>query len=114
MALTWDWKKKVGEFTYNGYTVNLYEGNAFLIAIDEFRENGEDKYNLVWYLLDKQHAKMFMGLNDVKYDTFGGKVERIVLYMDTCKNWKDILELFGKTQKNCVFILKPSEKSEVA
>lgn len=115
MAVRWEWKEKVGEFTYNGYTVNLYEGNAFLIGIEEFKnDEGEDVYRIAWFFADKQHAKRCLGLEKGSYDMFEGLVEHITLYLDKSKHWKDILDLFGKTQKEITFTIKPTEGKEVA
>lgn len=126
MAVRWEWKEKVGEFTYNGYTVNLYEGNAFLIGIDEFKmskkrrtvddyaEDGDDCYRVAWFFIDKQHAKRCLGLEKGSYDMFEGLVDHITLYLDKCKNWKDIITMFGKTQKDITFTIKATEGKEVA
>ena len=111
MAVRWEWKQKVGEFTFDGQTVNLYEGNCFLIGIKEFKnDEGEDVYNLSWFFADKQHAKRCLGLEKGSYDMFEGNVDHITLYMDKCHNWKDIIVLFGKTQKNIVMTIKPTEE----
>ncbi len=43
--LQWDWDNKVGEVEIFNYdkvvTYNLYQGNAFLIMLYEYEENGE-------------------------------------------------------------------------
>lgn len=66
MALQWDWKDKVGEAVVeqNGseYTVDLYQGNAYLIFINEYTEDGVDKYTLWSFWADKEHAKVCLGL----------------------------------------------------
>ena len=111
MAVRWEWKQKVGTLTYNDHTVNLYEGNAFLIGIREFKnDDGEEVYNVEWFFADKQHAKRCLGLEKGSYDMFEGLVEKITLYMDKCTNWKDIITLFSKTQKNIVITIKPTEE----
>lgn len=46
MSLNWKWDDKMGECFYeDGRKDNLYQGNAFVIAIHEF-EN--DTYQLAW------------------------------------------------------------------
>lgn len=110
MAYTWEWKNKCGEFSYNGGTCNLYEGNGFLIGINEWKEGDEDKYNVAWFFVDKQHAKRCLGLEKGSYDMFEGLVEKIVLYKDKCRNWKDIIDLFTKTQPNVVVEILPTER----
>ena len=72
MALYWEWKDKVGESIFENlegkeYTINLYQGNAFLIFINEYTEtddNGEvhNMYNLHSFFCDEAHAKRCLGL----------------------------------------------------
>lgn len=71
--LTWDWKEKIGTATLchkdkdgsvNSTTLNLYQGNAYLIMIHEFVDNdGQEKYNMVGFFLDKYHMRNCLGLN---------------------------------------------------
>lgn len=72
MALTWDWNKKVGEavVSQNGkeYTLNLYQGNALLIFLSEYEEDGKDMYSLWSFWADKEHARSCLGLSK-KTDT---------------------------------------------
>ena len=67
MALHWQWKDKIGEMTLQQgkreWTINLYEGNAYLIMIHEFEEDGTEKYNVIGFFLDKQHMRNCLGLN---------------------------------------------------
>lgn len=66
MALNWSWSEKCGEavFEQRGkeFTVNLYQGNAYLIFIYEYEEDGNDMYNLFTFWADKVHAKRCLGL----------------------------------------------------
>lgn len=70
MALTWDYDKKIGEcVVYDGrtdleYILDLYEGNAFLIALYEYHDTEEDKdkVQLQWFFADEQHAKNCLGI----------------------------------------------------
>ena len=60
MALNWLWKDKCGEATIRFWdgeerTVNLYEGNAFLIFVNEFEENGRNMYTVWSFFVDEAH-----------------------------------------------------------
>lgn len=60
MALNWQWNDKMGECIYeNGHKSNLYRGNAFIIATNEFEDN---TYNLAWFAADETHMKNMLGL----------------------------------------------------
>ena len=75
MSLNWSWSEKVGELTAdvdvreNGATVKkehtftLYQGNAFLIILNEFTEDGVEKYDLYSFFADEYHAKNMLGMN---------------------------------------------------
>lgn len=78
MALNWLWSGKVGEAEIlrhfknkNGeektwtQTVSLYEGNAFMIFIYEYKDEdtGKDMYSLYSFFSDKNHAKILLGLS---------------------------------------------------
>ena len=67
MSLNWSWKEKVGTITcvnHKGeeYEVSLYDGNAYLIEIYEFIEDGKELYTMHGFFLDKTHAKRCLGL----------------------------------------------------
>lgn len=67
MALNWRWDDKLGTVTCtktNGseYTLSLYAGNALAIAVAEFKEDGKDMYQVVWFFCDADHAKRMLGL----------------------------------------------------
>lgn len=128
MAYNWDWNCKSGEFTFNDYTYNFYEGNGFMIVIDEFKvtkdrkersvddelEEGNDAYRVVWFFVDKDHAKRCLGLTKGSYDMFEGHVQKIRIFKDHCYQWKQIVDLFTKSQPNIVIEILPTEKKEVA
>ena len=68
MSLNWNWDQKVGEAVIRQgekeYTLNLYQGNAFLIFISEYQdENGSDVYSLYSFFADREHMKNCLGLN---------------------------------------------------
>ena len=127
MAYNWNWSEKSGTFTFNGYTYNFYKGNGLMIVLDEFvmtekrmsvddtaEDIGKECYRVVWFFVDKQHAKRCLGLEKGSYDMFEGNVEKITIFKDKCPNWKDIVELFTKTQPNIVIEILPTERKEVA
>lgn len=67
MALHWLWKDKVGtayiQHKSIEYQYSLYQGNAYLIFIYEYEEEGQSYYQLHRFLADKDHAKNMLGLN---------------------------------------------------
>lgn len=63
MSLNWQWKERIGSCTYvNGSKSFLYVGNAFLIALNEWEENGKNLYSLAWFAADKKHMENQLGL----------------------------------------------------
>lgn len=116
MALHWDFKKKVGEADFvtkweneNGEketlrrTINLYEGNAYLIFINEYTDErtGEDMYALHSFFVDKDHAKNMLGLNpkngyaDNLLKTKREFMTRIILDKTKFSSAKKLRELVG-------------------
>ena len=110
MALNWEWAYQAGEVYHNGKAYPFYKGNAFMICLNEYKdkETGDDMYNMQWFLVDKDHAKRALGLaknGDDKYSNiFEGKIDKIVIYKETCDNWKDIIDLFTKAFDNNIVI----------
>lgn len=115
MALHWQWKDKCGEVvlvrTYpdektEEFTVNIYQGNAFLIFLYEFvdKDTGKNMYNLFSFFNDEEHAKRCLGL-DKEYgneNIFDNGIDKLVrLRLDKSrftykKDFKKVLELFIK------------------
>lgn len=125
MAYNWNWDNKSGEIFYDKWHYDFYKGNGFMIAIEEFKmtperltvddeaeDVGKDMYRVAWFMIDKDHAKRCLGLVKGSYDMFEGNVDKIIIYKDHCDNWKDIVELFTKTQPNITIEIKPTEKKE--
>lgn len=114
MALTWQWKDKCGEAivqqTWNNetkdFTVNLYEGNAYLIFINEWEEKGENLYSLYTFFADKEHMRNCLGLNKKMhygeniFDGGGQKLTKISLNKKKCHNYKDIVTLLVQAFDN--------------
>lgn len=109
MALTWRWNEKVGEAvvaqTIDGetttYTKTLYEGNAFLIFLSEWDEDGKHMYNLYTFFADDAHAKRCLGLDkksDMTNIFLDGWQTLIKLRINKakCRNWKKIVTLFSQ------------------
>ena len=110
MALQWLWKNKCGEATfratidrdkkgYRDYTVNLYEGNAYLIFIHEYKENENDMYNLKGFFADKEHMKRCLGIDkryketygDNSYDRDYDRLIKIRFNKKKSRNYKEII-----------------------
>lgn len=110
MALTWEWKDKVGEATFKRqigdkikeFTVDLYEGNAYLIMIYEYEENGKDMYNCQGFFVDKTHMRKCLGIDKRDKNTYGNnifnnpddKITKIRLSRTKSRNYKEIVKAF--------------------
>ncbi len=78
MSINWLWSEKCGEATIEWdidnepkqKQVSLYEGNCFMIFINEWREDDADKYSLWTFWADETHMKRCLGL-DKKWDSYG-------------------------------------------
>lgn len=94
MALQWNYNKKSGTITEIDYgneiTLDFYEGNAFMIALDSDR-------NLHWFFVGADHAKNCLGLTKGHSNMFGENgITCMTIYRDCCKQWPKIAELFTK------------------
>lgn len=112
MALTWNWKDKVGtvkaictmgDGELKECKFNLYNGNAYLISIDEFTENGVDKYNMSWFFVDKTHMNNMLGLSKGMSNCLNSrdfKITELSLDSKKCRNLWDIVKAFVKAFDN--------------
>lgn len=98
MAITWKWDEKCGEATFrreDGYTynVNLYVGNCFLIMINEYKEDGKDKYALSSFFIDAGHMERCL-----KDNIFSGyeTLTAITINKAKCRNYKKIIALLAE------------------
>lgn len=107
MALRWNWDEKCGEATFvdtfreedgpKTYTVNLYVGNAYLIFLNEWEEDGHNMYSLSTFWADKEHMKNCLGLNKKGGYTENihnkpySKLTKIRLNKSKCRYTKDIV-----------------------
>lgn len=75
MAIQWQWKEKVGTAEiFNRdkvYTYQLYRGNAFLIFLYEYEEDGKEMYNMHSFFVDERHAKRMLGIDKQDKATYG-------------------------------------------
>lgn len=99
MAIRWEWNDKIGTATHEeGYTLNLYRGNAFIIAIYEQEEDGKRFYTLHWFAASKEHMKNMLGLNkgyDNCFSDFGVKELRLnTKYKETA----DFVQMLAKAK----------------
>ena len=72
MGLHWMWNEKFGEATLEQYwgdgalhtfQLSLYKGNAYLIFLNEWKEDGVEMYSVWDFWSDKNEAKNRLGLN---------------------------------------------------
>lgn len=117
MSLNWDWKDKIGELTikqkqtengkdtWNRYKISLYEGNALLIMLYEFKtDDGKEMWDMWSFWSDKTHAKRMLGLDKRWKDTYGKNtyvknwqtVTRIRINKAKSRNWKEIVALMSE------------------
>ena len=112
MAIRWNWNEKCGEAIIRQefneevkeYTVNLYEGNAFLIFLNEWVEDEKNMYSLYTFFADETHAKNCLGLTKNHTNIFieGSWHELIKIKINKKKsrNWKKIITLFAQAFDN--------------
>lgn len=112
MALQWQWSEKCGEAIFHNlvadttFSVNLYEGNAFLIFIDEFKENDENMWRMYSFFVDEAHAKNCLGLtkeNSNIFDTGTVRLEKIRINK----------KVYGKTSKLVNLLVKAFDAIEI-
>lgn len=74
MSLNWNWKDRVGDLTLTSrgkeYVNTLYDGNAYLIILSEYEEDGTEYYDLRGFFADKEHAQRCLGIKK-GYETYG-------------------------------------------
>ncbi len=103
MAIQWQWKDKIGEAVIRQTlgeetkesTKTLYEGNAFMIFLNEWNEDGVDKYSLYTFFADETHAKRCLGIikhvNNTYSNIFDTGYDRLVkirINKKKSRNWK--------------------------
>ena len=113
MSLNWRWNEKCGEAIIRQtidnekreFTKSLYEGNAFLIFLNEWKEDDKNMYSLYSFFADEKHAKTCLGLTkDNDYDNmFVGGLDTLIkirINKKKSRNWKKIITLFAQAFDN--------------
>ena len=132
MALTWTWENKSGEAIFMNETdegfkefaVSLYEGNAYLIFIYEYKDKdtGDDMYNLQGFFTEKTHMKRCLGIDKKWPETYGHNtynkkysyISKLRLNKDKCRNYKDIVAAFIEAFPKIEIEIYSEPKEEVA
>ena len=103
MSLNWQWNDKVGTIDIFNIdkvvTYNLYQGNAFLIMLYEYKEEGKDMYIMHNFFVDKEHAKNCLGLtkgHENMFNTDKYKVKGIHLNKKKYRYTKDLVDMLIK------------------
>lgn len=111
MALYWNWKEKCGEATLkqrNGeeereFTLSLYTGNAFLIMLREYEEDGKQMYDMDSFWVDKEHMKRCLGLAkgcSNMYEEGWSRITKFRLNKAKCRYWKQIVPAVAQAFEN--------------
>lgn len=105
MALTWQWKDVAGKALIQqtfgdetrDFVLTLYEGNAYLIFMNEYEENGKDMYSVHSFWVDKAHMNRCLGLEKKNPDSYNmyntpmNKLLKIKLNKAHCQYIKQIV-----------------------
>jgi hypothetical protein len=105
MAIRWDWNEKCGEAiisqeisgTTREYTLSLYQGNCYLIFMNEWVEDGLEKYSLHSFWADPEHMKACLGISKKSSDKYNmyddgiTKLTKIRLNKKKCRYIKGIV-----------------------
>lgn len=107
MALNWNWDSKIGEMIVQEawteeeptreFTKTLYEGNAFLIMLSEWKEGDSNLYSLYSFFADETHAKNCLGLTKNHSNMFEEgitKIKKLRINKAKSRNWKKIIKFF--------------------
>ena len=111
--LRWDFNEKCGEAILHDdiqdkdFTLNLYQGNAYLIFLSEWKEDGKDMYSLHSFWADRDHAKILLGLkknNDGEmvniYDNAWGQTITKFRFNKKMRNFDEIVRMVAKAFDN--------------
>lgn len=110
MALQWNFKEKAGTITHVGFNgepvkFNFYEGNAFMIELYEYEEDGVGMYAMKSFFLDVDHAKRYLAEYADSY-----KPLTMTIYRNHFRQWKKAVDIFTKTYPDLEIILKGAEE----
>ena len=118
MALTWEWNRKIGESVHEDdkgrrFTLSLYEGNALLITLYEYKnENDEEMYNVNDFWVDPEHARRCLGLTkgyDNIYERSYDKIVNFTFYTDmiATSTLKKLIDLITRGLPNVPILILP-------
>ena len=123
MALHWNWSEKCGEATLvqpplrdgdddRVFTLNLYNGNALLIMIDE----SENTWSMYSFWADKSHMKNCLGLDKKTdpesynmYEQPDNRITKVRLNKKKCRYLSDIVGALTKAFDNITIELYTEE-----
>lgn len=127
MAIRWEWNNKIGEAVIQQevegetkeFTKNIYEGNCFMIFLNEWEENDNHLYSLYTFFADERHAKRCLGI-DKDYDSENmlnnqyGKLVKLRLNKKKCRTAqiKKIVGIFLQAFDNLEFEIYTEEKEK--
>ena len=102
MALRWDWDDKMGTATHSAqsgtYEVNIYQGNALMIALNEWEEDGTAYHSLAGFAADENHFKNILGLSK-DYDGCWDQMQITKIRLNTkYKSVPKIVQLLAKAK----------------
>ena len=100
MAIRWDFKFPAGKVTMeDGNTFNWYVGNALMIVLNEWEEDGKEYYSLNWFFADLDHAKNCLGISkgykNMFADTNNG-IRKMTMSVERCYEWKKFIPILLK------------------
>ena len=114
MAIQWRWDEKIGEAIVRqsigdktkDFTKSIYDGNCFMIFLNEWNEDGVDKYSLYSFFADERHAKICLGLD--KREEYAGNIFndglntliKLRINKKKSRNYKKIVTLFAQAFDN--------------
>ena len=128
MSLNWLWSEHCGEITFeqnwddgvHEFTVQLYEGNAFLIMLNEWTgEDGKGRWTMWNFFADKEHAKKCLGLqknwDGEKRNLHNDgmcRFTKIRINKARHSQWKDVVTMFAQAFDNITIEVFTEKESE--
>ena len=86
MAVTWNWKEKLGTVEWKEFEphveVNVYRGNCLFVMIFEYEEEKVEKYLFCGFMNDIDHLKRCIGLEENIHEEMNN------IYKDVWGKWK--------------------------
>ena len=123
MALNWRWDEKIGSMkvdvlqdddTWKEKEITLYNGNAVLIMLHEYKEGEDDMYDVFSFFVDKPHMNNMLGLTKGYENFFNSKylkLKSISLDKQNCRYMWDIVRSFTKAFDNLTINFYTKESS---